>query len=100
MLILKFRTLGLVVMLSTLAMAQETDSTSKPADKACTPESLVGRYMIISGEKEGSKEPEERIKGTIVTFTKDSVVVADKDKKELYSATYKLDSTTTPATSP
>jgi len=43
------------------------------------------------------KEPEERIKGTIVTFTKDSVTVADKEKKERYSATYKLDSSKTPS---
>lgn len=79
------------------AIFQQADSPSKPADKTTTPESLVGRYTITSGEKEGSKEPEERIKGTTVTFTKDSIIVADKDKKEVYSATYTLDTTTTPA---
>ena len=42
------------------------------------------------------KEPEERIKGTTVTFTKETVVVADKDKKEIYSASYKLNATTNP----
>jgi uncharacterized protein (TIGR03067 family) len=42
------------------------------------------------------KEPEERVKGTTVTFTKDSIVIADKDKKEVYSATYKLNATTNP----
>ena len=98
MLLLKLSAVcALFLLLSPLAIAQQADSTTKPADKTTTPESLVGRYTITSGEKEGSKEPEERIKGTTVTFTKDSVIVADKDKKEVYSATYKLDTTTTPA---
>ena len=52
--------------------------------------------MITSGEKEGNKEPNDRIEGTIVTFTKETVIVTDKQKKEVYSASYKLDSTTNP----
>jgi uncharacterized protein (TIGR03067 family) len=88
--------LALVALLTSFAVAQQTDSTTKKADKTTTPESLVGRYTIRSGEKEGTKEPEERIKGTTVTFTKETVIVADKDKKEIYSASYKLDTTTTP----
>ncbi|MGP0070182.1 MAG: TIGR03067 domain-containing protein [Isosphaeraceae bacterium] len=90
--------LGLVVLLNSLSIAQEADATSDAkADKVCTPEALVGRYVIVSGEKDGVKEPEERIKGTVVTFSKEKVVVADKEKKELYSATYKLDSTKNPS---
>ena len=97
MLLIKFAIVcALVLTLSSLAIAQQEDATTKPADKKTTADSLVGRYTITSGEKEGSKEPEERIKGTTVTFTKDTVIVADKDKKEIYSATYKLDTTTTP----
>jgi uncharacterized protein (TIGR03067 family) len=97
MMILKLSaTLALFALLTSVAVAQQTDSTTKKADKTTTPESLVGRYTITSGEKEGSKEPEERIKGTTVTFTKETVIVADKDKKEIYSASYKLDTTTTP----
>jgi uncharacterized protein (TIGR03067 family) len=93
--------LGLIALAGSAAIVQ--DAGAKPAgtdkpDKACTPEDLVGRYVIVSGEKFGEKEPEERIKGTIVTFSKETVVVEDKDKKELYSATYKLDSTKNPST--
>jgi uncharacterized protein (TIGR03067 family) len=88
--------LGLVALLTPIAFAQQTDSTTKKADKTTTPKSLAGRYTITSGEKEGTKEPEERIKGTTVTFTEETVIVADKDKKEIYSASYKLDTTTTP----
>jgi uncharacterized protein (TIGR03067 family) len=97
MIMLKFTiVLGLVAMATHLALMQESGSTGDKPDKTCTPESLVGRYVIVSGEKEGVKEPDDRVKGTTVTFTKDSVVVADKDKKEIYSATYKLNATTNP----
>jgi uncharacterized protein (TIGR03067 family) len=89
--------LGLVMLASPAAVAQDAGSKPSDADKVCTPEDLIGRYVIVSGERDGAKEPEERIKGTIVTFTKESVVVADKEKKELYSATYKLDSKKNPA---
>jgi uncharacterized protein (TIGR03067 family) len=97
MLVLKISlALGLVSLLSSLAAAQQTESAGSKPDKTCTPESLVGRYQIVDGEKEGVKEREERIKGTTVTFTKDTVVVADKDKKEIYSASYRLNATTNP----
>jgi uncharacterized protein (TIGR03067 family) len=93
--------LGLIVLAGSVAIVQDAGSRRAgpdETDRACTPEDLVGRYVIVSGEKYGMKEPEERIKGTVVTFTKDAVVVADKDKKELYSATYKLDSRKNPST--
>ena len=97
MLVLKITlALGLVSLLNSLAAAQQAESASSKADKTCTPESLVGRYVIIDGEKEGVKEPDERIKGTTVTFSNETVVVADKDKKEIYAASYKLNATTNP----
>jgi len=52
---------------------------------------LSGLYTVVSGEKEGQKEPEERIKGTMVRFTEEAITVTDKDKKETYMASYKLD---------
>lgn len=90
--------LGMIALAGSLAIVQEARSEPAASDKACTPEDLVGRYFIVSGEKYGMEEPEDRVKGTVVTFTRDDVIVADKDKKELYSATYKLDSTKNPAT--
>jgi hypothetical protein len=72
--------LGLIALAGSLAVAQEASLKARKVDKACTSEDLVGRYVIVSGEKFGMKEPEERIKGTVVTFTEDKVVVADKDK--------------------
>lgn len=93
------RGLGMIALAGAMAVAQ--DAGSKPAgddkDGACTCEELVGRYRIVSGEREGIKEPEGRFEDTFVTFTKDKVVVVDKDRKERYSASYTLDSTRNPA---
>lgn len=98
MLVLKITfALALVSLMASLAIAQQAQPAPSKADKPCTPESLVGRYVIVGGEKEGAKEPEGRIDGTIVTFTKETVVVADKDKKEIYSASYKLNATANPS---
>ncbi|MCA1686565.1 MAG: TIGR03067 domain-containing protein [Planctomycetia bacterium] len=57
---------------------------------------LVGGYMIVSGEMAGVPEREERIKGSVVRFSEDRVVVVDKQSKELFGASYKLDTARTP----
>ena len=57
---------------------------------------LQGGYTIVSGESDGKPIPAERIKGTTVRFTKDRIVTTDKDKKEVYVATYTLDGTKKP----
>lgn len=89
-------TFGIVSWLLVLTMLPEAGAAPPQVDKSCTPADLVGHYVIVAGERFGMKEPEARIRGTTVTFTKDTVVVADKDKKELYTATYKLNATTNP----
>jgi uncharacterized protein (TIGR03067 family) len=97
MLVLKIAlALGFLSLLMSLAAAQQTESPPSKAEKTCTPESLQGRYVIVSGEKEGAKEPEERLKGMTVAFTKNSVVVADSEKHEIYSASYELNPTSNP----
>jgi uncharacterized protein (TIGR03067 family) len=89
--------LGTVALLTSMSAIGQTESDKgSKADKTCTPETLAGGYVIVSGEKEGNKEPEERIQGTSVTFTKDSIVVVDKEKKEVFSAFYKIKTTTNP----
>jgi uncharacterized protein (TIGR03067 family) len=88
--------LGLIAALQSVSLAQDAGSTAIKADPIRSPEALVGRYVIIAGEKDGMKEPDERIHGTTVVFTKDTIVVADKAKKEIYSASYTLETTTNP----
>ena len=60
------------------------------------PMKLAGDYTIVAGEREGQKEPSDHIQGTAVNFTNDTVTVTDKDKKETYVATYKVDASKNP----
>jgi uncharacterized protein (TIGR03067 family) len=57
---------------------------------------LLGTWNIVAGEKEGKKEPAERIKDTTVEFTRDRVIVTSKDASRNYRATYKLGLKTKP----
>ena len=93
-------TLGLAALLSLGSLAFATDDDDKPKVKndAHAPESLIGAYTVESGEKFGEKEPKERIEGTTVRFAEDAIVVLDKDKKEVYAQTYKIDSSKMPWT--
>ncbi len=69
----------------------------KPVKKISgEPASLLGGYSIVSGEKYGQPEPAERIQGTTVRIADDAIVVLDKDKKEVYAQTYKVDTSTSP----
>jgi len=69
---------------------------AKTAAKTGAPAELIGAYTIISGEKYGEKEPMERIEGTTVRFAEDGIVVLDKEKKEVYAQTYKIDASSKP----
>ena len=60
------------------------------------PKDLIGGYTIVSGEKYGIKEPAERIEGTTVRFAEDAIIVLDKEMKEVYAQTYKIDTSSTP----
>jgi uncharacterized protein (TIGR03067 family) len=66
-----------------------------PKEKA-KPADLVGRDTVVGGEKFGKKEPEARIKGTTVVWSKDTVIVTDAKSKKTYAATYKLDTSSKP----
>lgn len=51
---------------------------------------LVGQYEIVEGAKDGEEISAERLKDNTVAITRDTISVVDREKKELFSATYKL----------
>ena len=57
---------------------------------------LEGTYTIVSGEEGGKSIPPERIEGSLVKFTADKITGTDKDRKEFFAATYKLDTSKKP----
>jgi uncharacterized protein (TIGR03067 family) len=85
-------TLTLAFAASTLAFA---DDKPKPKDSGA-PADLIGGYTIVAGEKYGEKESAERIEGVTVRIAEDAIIVLDKEKKEVYAQTYKIDTTSTP----
>jgi len=80
-----------VVCLSVVCLAPAMLSNVANADDALKPADLVGLYDIVSGEKYGVEDPKEHWEGSTVRFTEDRVVVVDKEQKEVYGATYKLE---------
>ena len=93
------RTLTLALTLATAFpfAASAQDSKAKPTASGA-PVDLSGGYTSVSGDKYGEKEPAERVEGTTVIIAEDGIVVRDKDKKEIYAQTYKIDTATTPWT--
>jgi uncharacterized protein (TIGR03067 family) len=67
-------------------------------DQPLTTAMLAGTYTIESAQKGDDKTPADKLEGTVVTFTGNTIVAVDRDKNEMYAATFKLDSSKTPAT--
>jgi uncharacterized protein (TIGR03067 family) len=73
-----------------IGSAQERDA------KSVTPKDLMGVYEMVGIEKDGEKLPADRVKGSQVRITEDKIVSTDKDSKETFACTYKLDSSQSP----
>ena len=59
---------------------------------------LEGSYTVVSGEENGKAVPADRVKGSAVVFTADTITGTDKDKKEFFAAKYTLDTGKSPWT--
>lgn len=60
------------------------------------PAKLVGTYAITSGERDGEAIAAGRLKEVAVRIAANAITTFDKDNKEVYVATYKLDTATKP----
>lgn len=58
--------------------------------------SLTGVYLMVSVEKNGEKLPDKHAQGQMVRITQDRIVATDKDSKQTFAASYKLNATNTP----
>ncbi len=57
---------------------------------------LVGHYEIVSGEKSGHSIPADRLHKATVRIAKNVITTYDRDKKEVYAASYTLDTSRKP----
>jgi uncharacterized protein (TIGR03067 family) len=93
--------LALVALISTVYLSAVAASSNSGMDDqkgtGKTPVApLEGGYGIVAGEENGKTVPPEHLKGSIVLFTADKIVGTDKDKKEIFSSSYVLDTNHTP----
>ena len=57
---------------------------------------LTGAYKIVAGEKNGQPVSKDRLDGITVRIATNAITTLDKDEKEVYVATYELDSSQKP----
>lgn len=89
-------TVPLVFAILLFAGAQ-TRSEDKPSSDQKPPLDLTGDYLIVSGEKDGAKIPDDEIVGTQVHFVDDRILIEDKDHKSTpYIFNYKVDTSKKP----
>jgi len=79
--------LSLTVMTAAILTAADRDEKKAP---------LMGVYDIVSGEMDGKPIPAEEIRGSKTTITADAITSTDKDRKEFFACSYKLDTKTKP----
>lgn len=91
--------LTLFALLCTAVFAEEPVVEKKVGrDQPLTAAMLAGTYTIESAQKGDDKTPPDKLEGTVVTFTENTIIAVDRDKKQTYAATFKLDNSKTPAT--
>lgn len=84
--------LGIALLLTTATRGQDTKTTTDAKANG-----FEGAYTITAGEDNGKPVPDEVIKGTILRITTESIVMADKEDKEIYVTKYVLDTKKSPA---
>jgi uncharacterized protein (TIGR03067 family) len=93
-------TIGLTMftLFCTAVFAADKPSPEKVGkDEPLTAAMLAGTYTIVSAQKGDEMTPADRLEGCLVTFTENTIVTTDADKKQMYAATFKLNNTHTPA---
>lgn len=86
-------TLALFAFACVALFAGEKVGRDQPLTKAM----LAGTYTIESSQKGDEVTPPDHLAGSLVTFTENTIVATDGDKKEIYAAKFELDHSKTPA---
>ena len=89
-----FRKLAVLVL--SLIAIQTTTVDAQERKGSAQANELVGRYELVSGQKNGQPIPDERIKGSTMRIATNAMTTFDKDEKEVYVATYQLDTSKKP----
>lgn len=87
--------LGIVGAVALLAQAgavgQETGNTGNQV-----PESLLGTYRLVGGQRAGEEIPMERLQEVTVRIGANAITTYDKEQNTVYAATYRIESSEAP----
>lgn len=81
---------SLIPIASLANQAPKAEAPEADAESRRPGQRLIGHYHIKEGAKDGEEIPAEQLKDNTVAISKDTIAVVDRDKKELYSAKYKV----------
>ena len=84
------------IMLSALALGGLIWSQAAAADETADPAKLIGAYQIVSGSRDGQELGKDRLQDMSMRIAANAITTFDKDKKEVYAATYDIDSSRQP----
>src|SRR5690606_9147001 len=74
-------------------------AAQNPSDSSNDPQkSLDGSYQLTAGEKNGEKVPAERLKDNTTIISNNTLAIVDRDRQELYSATFSFPKEQPPST--
>jgi uncharacterized protein (TIGR03067 family) len=74
-----------------LALAALVHAQDKKSESAGAAAEIMGSYQITAGQVGSRKIPSDQLTDNQVNITDKVITVYDKDRKELYAATYELD---------
>lgn len=78
------------------AFAILTQAAEPSASGPAQVSNLPGSYQIVAGEREGTPIPTDRLRDISVRIANNAITTLDKDKKEVYVASYEIDTTRKP----
>jgi uncharacterized protein (TIGR03067 family) len=88
---------AVLAFVSNVTLADDQKKPAQPADKSDKKVNLEGTYTIVSGEKDGKALPNSDLEGSAIVITGTKILGSDKDKKEFFSSTYRVDTSKSPA---
>lgn len=87
---------GVLVLVGVLLTSTHSYGADEEKKDGTSVSALQGSYTLIAGEKDGQTIPSERIRGSTVRITENTMTIFDEDEKETYAVTYTIDKSQNP----
>lgn len=81
------------ILIMAFCVLEQSKTPVHPVDETA---GLTGMYLMVSVEKNGEKLPERHVQGQMVRITQDRIIATDKESKQTFAASYRLNASNTP----